>query len=406
MDRVTVKDRILLHLGRFEMMNGDEIYNVPWDLTQDGIANSLRISRAHASIELKKMRESGLVDEHHAQIKGSGSSKRKVFFLTPSGRGECHGTRKRMDSEGIFIDALLDLRRCDPVVLWESLDPECQEVMGLACAFRVPIPRKDLPPTRVQVVPFDPPTGMIMISDSVRSNYLSVVDSDKVRQWNSFAADYWMDNGEEIQEQLYHLIAAGRRTEACKLISRRRDEFWNNANEDLYSMICDLGEVSGKYAEELYSMRTEVALQNMDAEGIRASAAMLLPYDPEGAELYLADADLVDGMPERALERLHSVVGSSGADLRMAGALLGLGRLEEAEGALLRAEAVINRTGNTAGLDRLLLCKAELSYRRGSLDDAVKHLSKARIHASARDKGRIDRLTKDLLSGKGPVRFA
>jgi hypothetical protein len=100
---------------------------------------------------------------------------------------------------------------------------------------------------------------MIMISDSVRSNYLSVVDSDKVRQWNSFAADYWMDNGEEIQEQLYHLIAAGRRTEACKLISRRRDEFWNNANEDLYSMICDLGEVSGKYAEELYSMRTEVA---------------------------------------------------------------------------------------------------------------------------------------------------
>ena len=54
---ISVKDKIVAHLFRNRHVNPNDIYNLPWDITQDGIASSLGITRAHASIELKRLKE-------------------------------------------------------------------------------------------------------------------------------------------------------------------------------------------------------------------------------------------------------------------------------------------------------------------------------------------------------------
>ena len=46
---LTVGERIILHLGQYSKYL--DSYDAPLDVSQDGIAAALRISRAHAAIE-------------------------------------------------------------------------------------------------------------------------------------------------------------------------------------------------------------------------------------------------------------------------------------------------------------------------------------------------------------------
>lgn len=60
MSGLTVGERIILYVGRYQKHK--DSFDVPFDVSQDGIAGSLGISRAHAAIELKKLRECGDVE--------------------------------------------------------------------------------------------------------------------------------------------------------------------------------------------------------------------------------------------------------------------------------------------------------------------------------------------------------
>jgi hypothetical protein len=94
LESATIRERALLHLNRFPDVNPSELFNIPFDLTQDGIASVLGISRAHASLELKKLKETGKLDYWQAHIKGSGT-KRKAYYLLPEGFAEAELLRKR-----------------------------------------------------------------------------------------------------------------------------------------------------------------------------------------------------------------------------------------------------------------------------------------------------------------------
>lgn len=402
METLTIGERMLLHLDRYSMVSPDKIYDIPWDLTQDGIATSLRISRAHASLELKKQKEAGRVEERQSQVRGTRGCKRKTFYLTDLGRSKVSSIKEYVESKGIVIDSLLDLRRCDPRVLWESLDPDAQIVMGQACVFRLPIPRSDLPETRTSVIPIDSVSGMICISEKVRTDYLGIVDPVKVREWNGWAADYWMDHGSESQEQLYHLVESGRRTEASKLILRRRDEFLDNANEDLDEILSKLSDVPDRYAKDVYTLRADVAVEASNADNLDAVSVLLRPYDPEGAELYRADALIARGNPEGALDIVASMPRTARSELRTAKALFDLERFDDAETVLERAYSAMMAANDLTGMDQIMTRKAELEYRRGNRDDAAKLLAKSRVHASQKEKARIDRIMKDLTAGKEP----
>ena len=79
---LTVGERIILHLAQYSKYL--DSYDAPLDISQDGIAAALRISRAHAAIELKKLKDTGEVVEKLVHIK-RGKTKRKVYFLSSPG---------------------------------------------------------------------------------------------------------------------------------------------------------------------------------------------------------------------------------------------------------------------------------------------------------------------------------
>lgn len=79
----TVGERIVVHLSGF--LRHADAYEVPVEMTQDGIGAALSISRAHVALELKRLRGAGKVEERMAHVAGA-RTRRKVYELTPSGQ--------------------------------------------------------------------------------------------------------------------------------------------------------------------------------------------------------------------------------------------------------------------------------------------------------------------------------
>jgi len=80
---VTVGERILVHLSGF--LRHADAYECPVEMTQDGIATALALSRAHVALELKRLKSTGKVGERMAHVTNA-RSRRKVYELTPSGQ--------------------------------------------------------------------------------------------------------------------------------------------------------------------------------------------------------------------------------------------------------------------------------------------------------------------------------
>jgi len=80
---VTVQEAMILHLSKYTDRPLD-VYDMPFDTTQNGIAATLGISRAHACFELKKLTERGHVNFIAAHTPGS-RRKMMAYYLEPSG---------------------------------------------------------------------------------------------------------------------------------------------------------------------------------------------------------------------------------------------------------------------------------------------------------------------------------
>src|SRR5207245_3374688 len=87
---VTVGERILVHLSGF--LRHAESYECPVDMTQDGIATALSLSRAHVALELKRLKSTGKVQERMAHV-ANARSRRKEYELTPAGHEISRRTR-------------------------------------------------------------------------------------------------------------------------------------------------------------------------------------------------------------------------------------------------------------------------------------------------------------------------
>ena len=113
-------ERVLVHLEAYTRYA--DAYEVPAEATQDGIAAALGISRAHAALELKRLKAAGRVEERMAHVP-EGRTRRKVYFLLPAGREVArrmreHARAKRVtlagpdgSREASGLDAIEALRR-------------------------------------------------------------------------------------------------------------------------------------------------------------------------------------------------------------------------------------------------------------------------------------------------------
>ena len=84
-DRLTVRERILAHLARFS--SHKETHRVPFEVTQEGIADAVGIEPRHLVQNIRPMIKQGLVVESSSYAEG-GRQRRKVYFLSSRGKDE------------------------------------------------------------------------------------------------------------------------------------------------------------------------------------------------------------------------------------------------------------------------------------------------------------------------------
>lgn len=397
---LTVGERIVLHLAQYSRLQED--FDVPLDVSQDGIALALRISRAHAAIELKKLKESEEVWERLAHIK-RGKTKRKVYFLTPKGEIKSNRIREFAQSEGIEIMPLLDLKKCKPSDLWDSLDPYKRDLLAMACTFRKPFNRAALPPTTVSLLPVNN-DGVVEIPSELRNSILNMIPKGDLRKFHSFAADYWLDIG-DIVERLYHLINAGRTREAEMLIASRGQQLISGANDDLHSILSKLENPSERYRDRVRFVRAMVA-RNAGHKDIALNISLQMQRSETTKER--SDGLFVDGMISmdagdyqgayvRLMKARDLMIDRIDAriECEIAEALMNLGRNVEAKGILERV--LMNRSGRSEsdGIDRVYYQLGMISYRSGNGSEAIKCLSKSLGLTKMTNKSQLYRAISD-----------
>ena len=110
---LTFPEKFLIYLGRFNPLDYENEYVAPFDITQDGIAIAMNISRAHASIVLKRLREKELVGQRLAHQSG-GHSRRYVYLITSKGQKKRLECLEKMEREGLTVDELFPQ---EPIVI-------------------------------------------------------------------------------------------------------------------------------------------------------------------------------------------------------------------------------------------------------------------------------------------------
>ena len=365
----------MLHLSRFSQTPA-ESFNIPFDLTQDGIASVLGISRAHASLELKKLKELGKIDDWRGRVRGTGN-KRIVYYLLPDGVRDADLLRKRFEESGIMVEALLDMKKCDPGVMWGSLSAKDKETFGRACVFRIFIPREKLPDTTTGVIPVNQ-DGEISINSDVREKYLSLAAPDDIKFWHSQAADHFIETDED-QERLYHLMKAGRNTEACKFLIKNSETFLFNPTDDLLDTVKSLA-VIPKHAESVYKLRATVALGCEDLDDALACADILADYLTDDADLVRAEAYMLSGDMEKGLELAKTIFDDSPSTMSAliaARCLFRMKKYDEADDQLDRSINELRKHNDASSIDDMLILKAGIAYNRGKIEEALSNLSKA-----------------------------
>jgi tetratricopeptide (TPR) repeat protein len=98
-----VQERILLHLLDYSDYKGS--VEVPFSLSQMGIANAVSIARSNVPRAIAGLKDQGLLVERQAHVKGV-SRKRKAYFLTESGMNLADDTWSRL--RGFSFRAILE----------------------------------------------------------------------------------------------------------------------------------------------------------------------------------------------------------------------------------------------------------------------------------------------------------
>lgn len=98
----TVKERILIHLQPYFQYRTED--QVPYELSQPGIADAVGVSRPHLSQEIRKVikADTGLIEEEIKRVKGL-KRKRKVYFLTTKGVREAKVLLNRFKDKEITV---------------------------------------------------------------------------------------------------------------------------------------------------------------------------------------------------------------------------------------------------------------------------------------------------------------
>ena len=421
MTEFSIGERMLLHLLKYRQVDTSEYFNIPWDLTQDGIASSLRISRAHASIELKKHREKGNVREEQVRIKG-GKVKRKCYTLTDDGLAAAEKVKEEVIAAGIEPDSLLDLKRQDPEIVFESLSDKDRFALGCACVFRVPVPMADMPPHERSVIPFDVREYTAVPAD-FRKRFLEAFPEES-RLWHIEAANYWGERGEDVlespvdrvRERLYHQLAGGGTLEAAKNIDANLYDLMYEVDPELSEMVLAIDHDRmvtrkrdgieyeeykyARYRDSLLILKTELAvsLGRLDTAERLARELSDSPGQEEAGLALLAKVLMAKDKRDEADALIDKIMssGNTVAALMAAETLVDMGDIDRAK--KMSAEAGRNMVrNNEAAVMQKHFVDASIALAEGDTDAAVKKLDKVRDSTEGPARKKAEALKRRIL---------
>ncbi len=389
MPEFTVGERVLLHLYNYRAVNLDDYFNIPWDITQDGISTSLRISRAHASLELKKQKERGNIKDALVRIYG-GKVRRLAYSLSENGIRAAAALVERAEDAGIDVRTLTDMKRQDTLPMLNDMRKDDRYALGVACAFRVAMPLDALPPHDKSVIPTDV-SGFTSIVPELRSRVMKAAPTDEIQGWHSYAADYFDKNGQHstipdedcrVVEKVYHLLNAGRYVDACKLINRNPYTMMLSDDRGLYEAVRDvpIESVKDRFRTDFLTVRAELALSQNDLRTAREASEALIAGG-EGEEYgyaCLTKCLVLRKLNSEAEETISKINGSRNAlaMVLVADAYVDLGDIPKAEEQLEEARRFIS-DNNEAAVAKMFLVEARIFAAKGQIEDGNRVITKA-----------------------------
>ncbi len=97
---LTVSEKILIHL--LAKIKFEDRFEVPYTLTQGGIADAASVRRSYVSSATKEMIKKGLLSEKLSHIKGE-ARRRKAYFLTPEGKAAAEKLQKEVSAQRVLV---------------------------------------------------------------------------------------------------------------------------------------------------------------------------------------------------------------------------------------------------------------------------------------------------------------
>ena len=397
MSTLSIKQKIMFHLYRFRRVGEWETFNLPWEMTQDGVATSLMISRAHSCLELKNLEEKGFVTNRVAHVKG-GKTKRKVYFLTDKGLKEYERIRPMAGENDILADLI------GPGNTEEDEDLSKNRVtdaLGCICVLRAPVPKDIFPVGSIPVVRVDD-NKMAVIDSRSKTSIINMATEEQLKTWHSMAADVWLDHWEElddnitsIHERIYHLVRAGRNIDACRLISANIFDLIFTCNEDLHDSLRQLDDIPDRFIIDVLRLRIEADRESDDLEDMRASIDRLSDHDPVLSRMYMSDLVYCNGDTQKAMEMLSELDGIPMVRLRMTKILIDSGDLKKAKEILSSIKVMGSVNGTEIGVERFILM-ARIEKMEGHDSDAYSLLMKAKASVTDRGKRRIGLILRSM----------
>ncbi len=388
---LTVGERIILQLAQYTKYI--DSYDAPLDVSQDGIAAALRISRAHAAIELKKLKDTGEVVEKLVHIK-KGKTKRKVYFLTSPGEERARKIKQFAESEGIDVQPFLDLKKCKGPELWNGLNDEQRGVLAQACVFRRPFHREAVPETTVSLLPEDA-NGMVSMPPELCVYVPTQVAPALLRQYHSLAADYWLPLG-MYRERLYHLMRAGRSREAEMLLASKGVAAMGPADKDLLDIVQAVRPEHERYRGRVLYAQAEVARRSGSLELALRKAQELCssPSNKDRHDGLMVEALVLrsKGDHEASAARLRKAAElAEGNDIEvqceLAETFIQAGRMSEARELL--EHLLAQGGGDGEQLERVFFQLGSVSLGSGDAEAAVRYFSKSRGAARNKENGEL-----------------
>ena len=386
MTSLSVKQKALIFLNKYRSLDSSDIYNTPWELTQDGVANALCISRAHACIVLNQLKSEEMLEEKITHIK-NGKIRRKSYFILPAGMEEASNLLKTAEKENIDLSFILDSKKQGINVSLDKLTESDRFALGCACAFNCPVQMSVLPQFKNVSIPVDV-NGYVQIDSDLRDNVLKSADDEERASWHGYAADYWFDRRlsekrhiegyfDCIHGLLYQMVESGRNRDACKLI--RGDDLFNFINtitDQLHDTVMRI-RPEGKYAREVLMLSTRAHLEYREIEEAEKDAEELKKIDSACASIYFFDIEMLKGNRDAAEKAIADTWQKDPmAAVRRASLLREEGKLKEARELLMSIDWGIYDEGfSNFEMDKFIEL-AKVDCAEGHYDDAYQCLSK------------------------------